>query len=100
MPEQPTRENRRLTTQDAGFLYAETAGGPMHGGGIAVFEGEIPFADLFRHIEGRLHLVPRYRQRLVFVPFNLHHASWEDDPGFQLENHIKLHTLPPGTSLD
>ena len=72
----------------------------MHGATIAVFEGEMPFADLVKHIEGRLHLIPRYRQRLVFVPFNLHHASWEDDPDFQLENHIKLHTLPPGTSLD
>ena len=89
----------RLTTQDASFLYAETASGPMHGAGILVVEGEVPFEEIYRHIEARLHLIPRYRQRLVFVPFNLAHAKWVDDPDFKLDHHVQRHPLPPGTTL-
>ncbi|OAI41219.1 hypothetical protein AYO38_04100, partial [bacterium SCGC AG-212-C10] len=91
---------QRLTTQDAAFLYSETANGPMHGGGLAVFEGDIPFEKLVAHIRGRLHLIPRYRQRLAFVPMNLNHATWEDDPNFRLENHVFAHTIPAGSSLN
>jgi WS/DGAT/MGAT family acyltransferase len=71
----------------------------MHGSGIFVFDGVIPFERVFEHIERRLHLVPRYRQRLAFVPFNLAHAKWVDDPAFKLENHLRRHTLPPGSTL-
>lgn len=46
-----------------------------------------------------MHLLPRYRQRLAFVPFNLAHASWEDDPNFALDNHLIRHPLPRGTSV-
>jgi len=65
---------------------------------LLFFEGEIAFARLMRHFEQRLHLLPRYSQRLAFVPFNLAHASLEDDPNFKLENHVKYHQLPAGTS--
>jgi len=37
------------------------------------------------------HLLPRYRQRLTFVPFNLAHATLEDDPEFDIRRHIKFH---------
>ncbi len=90
----------RLSSQDASFLYGETAAGPMHGCGFAVLDGEIPYETVFQHIERRLHLVPRYRERLAFVPFNLAHARWVDDPAFKLENHVKRHVLPAGTSLE
>ncbi len=89
----------RLTQQDASFLYGETASGPMHGSMISVIDGEVPFDAIYRHIEARIHLVPRYRQRLAFVPFNLAHAEWVDDPEFNLENHVVRHELPTGTSL-
>ncbi len=89
---------RRLTAQDASFLYAESFSGPAHVGMLSFFEGEIPFDRLVGHIEGRLHLLPRYRQRLVPVPLNLAHASLEDDPAFKIENHVKCHRLTPGTS--
>ena len=84
----------RLTTQDTSFLYAETASGPMHGAGIMVLEGEATFEAVFSHVEARLHLVPRYRQRLVFVPLNAARAKWVDDPDFALENHVIRHELP------
>ena len=90
----------RLTNQDASFLYGETASGPMHGTSYCVFEGVIPFETVCEQIGRRLDLVPRYRQKLVFVPFNLTHARWVDDPEFKLENHIKLHRLPPGSGVE
>ena len=90
----------RLSTQDASFLYSETASGPMNGAGIAVIEGEVPFDTVYRHIASRLHLVPRYRQRLAMVPFNLAHPKWVDDPDFDLANHLKRHRLPAGSTLD
>ena len=89
----------RLTNQDASFLYGETASGPMHGSSFCVFEGAIPFETVLEQIGRRLDLVPRYRQKLAFVPFNLAHARWVDDPDFKLENHIKLRKLPLGSSV-
>ena len=90
----------RLSTQDASFLYSETASGPMHGTGVSVIEGEIPFDTVFRHVASRLHLVPRYRQRLAVVPFNLAHPKWVDDPHFDLANHLRRHRLAEGSTLD
>ena len=84
----------RLSTQDASFLYAETVGGPMHGATISSLEGEATFDAIYNHIATRIHLIPRYRQRLMFVPFNLAHPVWVDDPDFDLRNHIIEHELP------
>src|ERR1700730_13805402 len=90
--------SRRLTAQDASFLYAESRNGPTHIGSILFFEGHIPFDDLLRHVERRLHLLPRYRQKLAEVPFRLNHATWEDDVDFQIENHVMRHVLPEGST--
>ncbi len=90
----------RLTPQDTTFLYAETASGPMHGAGVMVLEDEAPFEKIYQHIESRLHLVPRYRQRLALVPFNMARAKWVDDPQFKLENHVVRHEVPEGTSVE
>ncbi len=90
----------RLTNHDASFLYAETASGPMHGATLLVLDGELAYETVYQHIQSRLHLVPRYRQRLAFVPMNLAHPKWVDDPEFDLANHVKNHELATGTSLD
>jgi len=90
--------NRRLTGQDATFIYGESRNGPLHIGSFSFFEDEITYPELMRHFESKLHLVPRYRQRLVPVPFNLDHATLEDDPDFKIENHVKFHQLPAETS--
>jgi len=92
--------SRRLTAQDASFLYAESRNGPTHIGSLLFFEGHIPFDDLIRHIEGRLHLLPRYRQKLAEVPGRFNHATWEDDADFQIENHVTRHVLPEGSTDD
>ena len=90
----------RLSALDASFLYTETASGPMHGTAVSIIEGEVPFEVIFRHIASRLHLVPRYRQRLALVPFNLAHPKWVDDPNFDLANHVIRHSLPEGSTID
>ncbi|MEQ8860864.1 MAG: wax ester/triacylglycerol synthase family O-acyltransferase [Pseudomonadales bacterium] len=90
----------RLTESDAGFLYSETASGPMQTASVALLDGELPFRDLYDGFAARIHLVPRFRQRLLWVPMNLAHPKWVDDPDFDLKHHIVEHRLPAGTSLD
>src|SRR5438270_5272966 len=92
----PVSRPYRLSTQDATFIYGESNSGPLHIGSILTFEGRLDFDTLLRHFEERLHLVPRYRQRLVQVPFNMSHAMMEDDPDFRIENHVFRHQLRPG----
>jgi diacylglycerol O-acyltransferase / wax synthase len=88
----------RLTNLDASFLYQESSVSQMHGGGIFFVRGELPFDQFFSHIRSRLHITPRYRQRLVFPPFNLAHPTLEDDPDFKLENHVQSRQLPAGVN--
>ncbi|MFZ0888254.1 MAG: wax ester/triacylglycerol synthase domain-containing protein [Candidatus Binataceae bacterium] len=91
----PTR-SYRLSDQDALFIYAEGESNPLHIGSIGIFDGRLDFAQLKEHIASRLHLVPRYRQRLRRTPFNLAHPVMEDDPGFRIENHVFRHPLGRG----
>lgn len=86
----------RLSTQDATFIYGESRNGPLHIGSIGLFEGRIDFNGMLGHFEERIHLVPRYRQRLVEVPFNVAHAMMEDDPEFSFDNHVFRHELEDG----
>jgi len=88
----------RLSTQDATFIYGESRNGPLHIGSIGLFEGRIDFNAMLGHFEERIHLVPRYRQRLVEVPFNVAHAMMEDDPEFSFDNHVFRHELEDGLS--
>jgi diacylglycerol O-acyltransferase / wax synthase len=89
--------NRRLTTQDASFLYFERANQPMHGVGVAVYEGRMTLDDVIGVIAQRLHLMPRFRQKVVPAPFGITHPIWQDDADFDIGNHITEETLPaPG----
>lgn len=90
----------RLSEQDAGFLYGESASGNMHTAAILVIEGELGFETVLEHMRARMHLVPRYKQKLAFVPFNLAHPKWVDDPGFDVENHIKPYSVAKGASME
>ena len=90
--------NRRLSAQDASFLYMERAEAPLHIGSIAVFEGDVPYEGVVDNIASKLHLIPRYQQRVVPAPFNIGHPTWEWDPAFDLRRHVKRVTIdPPGT---
>ncbi len=90
----------RLSSHDASFLYTETASGPMHGTAISVLDGPATFEEVFEFIKARVHLIPRFRQKLALVPFNLAHPVWVDDPDFDIENHLKPYPVPPGTTMD
>ena len=89
--------NRRLTSVDATFLYGEKPTQPMHVGGCMIYEGRLSLEALIGALDARLHLLPRYRQKVVFPPFGLAHPTWEDDPEFDIRNHAAEITLPsPG----
>lgn len=79
---------RRLTPMDAFFLYAERPEQPMHVGATCIFEGKFSYSAFVGHIESRLHLIPRYHQRVMAAPFHLGHPTWENDPDFDVKNHI------------
>ena len=89
----------RLTGLDASFLHLEDASAHMHVAAVLIFDGEPPEqADVAEALEHRLHLVPRYRQKLAFVPLNQGRPVWVDDPHFNLDYHVRKTALPaPGS---
>ena len=80
--------NYRLTSLDSAFLYLERKGCPMHIGSTSIFEGKLTVKQMIRHIEARLHLLPRYMQKVVPDPFNLAHPTWEACEDFDIRRHI------------
>jgi diacylglycerol O-acyltransferase / wax synthase len=100
-PQGPKGENRavpnpdRLTGLDASFLAIEKGGAHMHVGSVLVLDGPAPdYEDFVAAIEQRLHLVPRYRQKLAFPPFGQGRPVWVDDPHFNARYHIRHTALP------
>ena len=89
----------RLTAIDASFLAQEGASSHMHIGALTVLEGPPPpFGEFLDIIRGRLHLVPRYRQKLSFPPIETGRPVWVDDPDFNIEYHVRQTALPrPGS---
>jgi WS/DGAT/MGAT family acyltransferase len=89
----------RLTGLDSSFLHMERAGAHMHVASASIFEGPAPSHEDFRdHIASRLHLVPRFRQKLRFVPLNQGRPVWVDDPFLNLDYHVRQTALPaPGS---
>lgn len=96
----------RLSAQDASFLIAEGPTAFMHVAGVQIFDagpleradGGIDFDVFRRAIESILHLLPRYRQRIEWIPFE-NHPVWVDDREFNLDYHLRHTALPrPGTN--
>jgi WS/DGAT/MGAT family acyltransferase len=88
----------RLTALDTSFLHLEDAASHMHVASVMLFEGSPPpYDELLDAIERRLHLVPRYRQRLAYVPLAQGRPKWVDDPHLNLRYHVRATALPaPG----
>src|ERR687886_600648 len=88
----------RLTPLDASFLHLEDGRSHMHVGSVLVFEGEPPtYEEFVDYVESRLHLVPRYRQKLAYVPLAQARPRWVDDEHFDIRFHVRATGLPrPG----
>src|SRR3712207_5747237 len=96
----PQEHLDRLTAVDASFLAQEGSSSHMHVGALVTFEGPVPAMEEFLDsLRGRLHLVPRYRQKLAVPPLDSGRPLWVDDPDFNLEYHVRHTALPsPGSS--
>jgi hypothetical protein len=84
---------------DASFLHIERPTNAMHIGGVSIFEGPAPpFDELEAMVAAKLDVVPRYRQKVRFVPLGLGRPVWVDDPHFNLAYHLRQTALrAPGT---
>ena len=94
---------QQLSGIDTIFLNIESNACPMHVGGLLILEPpsgneeDGGFERVRRHVEGRLHLVPPLRRRLLTTPLNLDHPYWIEDPDFDLVHHVRHRALPsPG----
>jgi len=56
-------------------------------------DGRVRIEAVRRQIEPRLHLVPRFRQRLYRPPWGLGWPLWVDAPSFDLADHVRVHPL-------
>lgn len=88
----------RLAPADAQFLYQETPTAHMHVGGVVVFDDSgFALEDVMRHTASRLALVPRFRQKLMWVPYGQGRPVWVDDADFDIRYHVRHTGLPrPG----
>jgi WS/DGAT/MGAT family acyltransferase len=87
-----------MSPLDASFLHVEDGVSHMHIGSVGLFEGPPPSHEqILRAVEAKLPLVPRYRQKVRFIPFALARPVWVDDPFFNLDYHVRRTALPePG----
>ena len=78
----------------------------MHVGAVSIFEGASFFddsgrfrlAETRRLVGSRLHLIPRFRKRIMHVPFEQGRPIWVDDARFDIAYHVRLTALPaPGS---
>jgi diacylglycerol O-acyltransferase / wax synthase len=91
----------RLSALDVSFLYMEEPTTPMHVGGVLTFEPPTDGFDYDRLVDligERIGLVPRYRQKVKWVPGHLAYPVWSDDSDFDLAFHVRRSALPrPGS---
>src|SRR5919201_5464164 len=95
----------RLSSLDSAFLRVETPTAHMHVGWLSTLElpdgaAQLDAAALVEQVAGRLHLAPRFRQRLTPAPLSLAEPSWEDDPDFDILRHIQVVDEPQGSRHD
>ena len=94
-----------LSAADNTFLALENGGAHMHIAATSVFDcgslaseaGGVDIERIRAYVESRLHLIPRYRQRLAYVPLG-RLPVWVDDEHFNIAYHVRHTSLPrPGT---
>jgi diacylglycerol O-acyltransferase len=97
----------RLSAQDNSFLAAEQSNTPLHIAAVGIYElsnaaardGGVDIRRFKRFIESRLHEIPRYRQKLMWVPIE-NRPVWIDDPHFNIDYHIRHAALPRPGSIE
>ena len=85
---------QQVSGSDATFLYAESPTSPMHIATLTIVEGSLEFDDFKKIVASKLHLIPKFRKRLLNVPMNLDYPYWVDDPNFDIDLHINRLKLP------
>ena len=96
--------SERLSALDVSFLYLESPTTAMHVGEVAIFrpaegsDANDQYDALRRLVGARISMVPRYRQKVRFVPGRIANPVWVDDEAFDLSYHVRRSALPrPGT---
>src|SRR5512145_1521042 len=94
-----------LSAQDSTFLLFEKPGLYMHVSATQLFElgplrselGGVDFERIKKFIASVLHRIPRYRQKLAWIPIEAR-PVWIDDDAFDLNYHVRHTSLPrPGS---
>ena len=89
-----------LTAVDASWLYLEASEPPMNVSLLLTVEGSgwpggrLGLDALRALVEGRLHLLPRLRQRPALPPNPAERPVWVDDPTFDLGAHLHETAVP------
>lgn len=90
--------SKRLSAQDASFLYFEKKEAPLHIGSIGIFEGQVDYAQFVENLSAKINLIPRYQQIVVPAPLNIGHPTWEWDQAFDIRRHVMRAEIDaPGT---
>jgi diacylglycerol O-acyltransferase / wax synthase len=91
----------RLSASDMSNLFAERGQVHVTVGGTIIVEGAPPgYEELVAHVEHRLELVPRFRQKIVRIPLGIENPVWGDDPGFDVRRHVRNVAIPRPGRLD
>src|SRR3954452_8473826 len=85
-----------LSAADRSSLQAERGPVNMAVAGALVFEGGLGTTAeaVAARVESRLHLIPRYRQRLEDPAFGMANPVWVDDDAFDVHWHLRHARLP------
>jgi diacylglycerol O-acyltransferase len=95
--------SERLRPRDLAFLATESPTTPMHNATVEIFDpgpSDFDYERLVELVADRIAFVPRYRQRLQWVPGRLANPAWVDDPDFDLGYHVRRSALPRPGSMD
>jgi len=97
---QNDQQGDRLSWGDTVFLHLEREGMPLNVACVCVFEGKITFEACVQFVESKLPLIPRYLKRVMPPPFNIGLPSWEYDPTFDIQRHVREVKLKRGSDAE
>jgi diacylglycerol O-acyltransferase / wax synthase len=93
--------SERLSPRDLALLALDSPSSPLSHATVEVFdpgESGLDHEALVSLVTDRIAFVPRYRQRLAFVPLAQGRPKWVDDPHFNLRYHVRSTALAsPGS---